>query len=138
MYAIINDNEAFPAYRTFFLGAHTAKLRSRLGPLLDVGVQRADAGRDIGSIVVKAYDLSAKMYCSYKTFVTFFPDCGVRFLDSSMVCRDPQIPEDNTLALQIQQMRVKVAMSPVITIRDDRVRSIEVKGVQEAHVITMK
>lgn len=55
-----------------------------------------------------------------------------------MVCRDAHIPDDNTLALQIRQMRIKLAMTPVVTIRDDRVRAIEVKDVQESHVITMK
>jgi hypothetical protein len=132
------SDEKYLVYRSYYLNKHTANLRAKLGPLLDPGVQRANAGKDIGKIVVRAYDLSANMYQSFKTFVVTFPECGARFIDSSMVCRDDVIPENNTLALQIKQARIKLTMSPVITIRDDRVRSIDVKSVQESHVLTMK
>ena len=113
---------------------HAKALRTNVGPLLDADATRADAGRALGVITVSAWELAVKMYTSNYTFLFNFPACGSKFLHPSMECDDPNI-EETSLQLHIRQARIKLAIKPVITMRNDRHQTITAKKVQNAHVL---
>ena len=132
----ILENERYPAFRSAQLGKHSAALRKLLGPLLLKDGSRESAARDLSQLVVAAFDLSAEMLLANRTFVIQFPETGARFLNTSMICRDPTVKE-SPLSLHIRHARVRLTIRPVITIRNDLYRTIQVHTVQFAHVIVM-
>ncbi|KAI9734188.1 MAG: hypothetical protein M1818_006605 [Claussenomyces sp. TS43310] len=133
--SIVSDDD-FLAYRAHRLSQHTKELRGLLGPLLNKNVARADAGRDIGGMTVHAFDLSVRMHTSGWSFQFIFPECASKFGSTSMICRDSSIT-DTPLDLQIRQARLKLVITPVVTMRDDRGLSIRVKQLHCANVLTM-
>lgn len=130
----IVESETYLAFRSHTLSMHTKALRAKLGPLLNVGVVRAEAGKALGVIAVKAWDLTAKMYTSNYTFLFNFPACGSKFLHPSMECDDPNVLE-TALQLHIRQAKIKLAIKPIITMRNDRHETITAKKVQNGHVL---
>lgn len=131
--AIVGGRD-FLTYRAHRLSQHTKQLREWVGPMLNSTVKRGDAGKDIGAIIVHAFDLSVRMHTSGWSFQLMFPDCGSKFGSTSMVCRDELITE-TPLDLQIRQVRLKLVITPVVTIRDDRGVSIRVKQLHCANVL---
>jgi hypothetical protein len=53
-----------------------------------------------------------------------------------MICRDSNHCIDS-LTLQIKQYRLKLVITPTITLRDDRQLTIKVASVQYANVLVM-
>jgi hypothetical protein len=134
--SMVQRNLPYLIFRNTQVSRHGKTLRDKTGPLLDIGVRRCDAGDGLNAIALQAFDLSAKMFTSNRTFVIKFPECGSKFLHTSMVSRNPydaEAPLDNHL----RQTRVKLAITPVITMRDDRFMTIQVKDIQHAHVLIM-
>lgn len=107
-----------------------------LGPLLDLGIERKDAGRGLGGIAVSAWDLSAKIFTSNFTFIWSFSECGARFVHPSVECVDPS-EEETPMQLGIRQAKIKLAITPIITIRNDRLTTISVKDVCKGHVLIL-
>lgn len=132
----IVSSEEYPPFRSAVLDKHTKNLRALLGPMLNLGVARANAGRDLGAIVVNAFDISTKLFTSSYSFVIMFPKCGDKFQYASMICRDSSHSID-PLSLQIKQYRLKLVITPIITLRDDRQLTIKVASVQYANVLVM-
>lgn len=132
----ILENNRYPAFRSVQLGMHSAALRKLLGPLLLKDGSRESAARDLSKLVVVAFDLAAEMLLANRTFVIRFPEPGTRFLNTSMICRDPKIREP-PLSLHIRHARVRLTIRPTITIRNDLYRTIQVQQVQSAHVLIM-
>lgn len=130
----IVESKTYLAFRSHTLSIHTKALRAKLGPLLDIGVPRVDAGKALGAIAVRAWDLAAKMYTSNYTFLFNFPACGSKFLHPSMECDDPNVL-DTDLQLHIRQAKIKLAIKPIITMRNDRHETITAKKVQNGHVL---
>lgn len=128
------ESKKYLAFRSQVLSGHAKALRAKVGPLLDEGVIRADAGKALGAIVVCSWDLSAKLYTSNYTFLFNFPACGSKFLHPSMECDDPTVEETN-LQLHIRQAKIKLAIKPIITMRNDRNMTITAKKVQNGHVL---
>jgi hypothetical protein len=128
------ENKTYLSFRSQALSGHAKALRGKVGPLLDEGVIRADAGKALGFIVVGAWDLSAKLYTSNYTFIFNFPVCGSRFLHPTMECDDPNV-EETDLQLHIRQAKIKLAIRPIITMRNDRNMTISAKKVHNSHVL---
>ena len=118
------------------MGNHSAALRGLLRPLLLRCGERETAGSDLSRLVVVAFDLSTEMLLANRTFVIQFPDTGSRFINTSMICVDPTIRE-LPLDLHIRHARVKLTIRPIITMRNDHYRTIQVHSVQLAHVLVM-
>ncbi|EPE27166.1 hypothetical protein GLAREA_03080 [Glarea lozoyensis ATCC 20868] len=132
--SIISANN-YQAYRADRLAYHTKKLRNILGPMLNDNVDRTTAGKDLGVIAVKAWDLSAKMNSSGLTFQIIFPETASKYNASSMIAKD-QAP-GRGMDLQIKQTRLKLVITPVITIRDDRGTTLIAKNIHQSTVLTM-
>jgi hypothetical protein len=103
-----------------------------LGPVLNTAAKRADAGKDLSAIAARAFDLSAKMYTSGWTFLVVMPETGCRFLHPSMVQRNSK---ESPLNLHIQQVRVKLVVTPSITMRDDHMMTIRTKTIESSNVL---
>jgi hypothetical protein len=128
------ESPNFGTYRQEQLKFHTKRLRDILGPLLNADCARAQAGKELGTIAVTAWDLSVKMYTSQLTFQIYFPETTAKFSAATMVARDSEV---EPLKLQIQQVRLKLVVTPVITMRDDRGTTIRAKNLHMSNVLTM-
>jgi len=131
----IVDSGEFHEFRKNQLNRHTRSLRDMLGPLLNEGCERAVAGREIGEVAVKAWELSVKMYTSNLTFQIFFPETCTKFTSAIMNSRDHR--NENPNMLQTKQIRVKLVITPIITLRDDRSTTIRVKNLLHSDVLLM-
>jgi hypothetical protein len=106
-----------------------------LGPMLNDGAPRSQAGKDLGAIAVTAWELSVKMWTAHITFQVYFPETAGKFSQASMIAKDQ--PSVDSIQLQVQQTRLKLVITPVITLRDDRGTTIIVKNLHPSHVLTM-
>jgi len=102
---------------------------------LNESAVRSEAGRDLGAISTKAWELSAKMWTSHLTFQIVFPETASKFLESAMRAKDQ--PDVEPMRLQVNQTRLKLVITPVVTMRDDRGTTIKVKNLHHASVLTM-
>ncbi|KAG0648949.1 hypothetical protein D0Z07_4805 [Hyphodiscus hymeniophilus] len=132
----VMGSKNFQSFRAQQLGVHTKALRDMLGPLLDDGVTRASAGVDLGAIAVLSWDLSCKMHTSRLTFQIYFPETNGKFTAATMEHKD--MTNADPLQLQIEQVRLKLVITPVITMRDDRGTTIRAKNIHSAMVLLMK
>lgn len=126
---------AFSVFRRDQLNLHTRRLRDMLGPLLNSGCPRQQAGQELGVVAVTAWDLAVKMHTSHLTFQVYFPETTAKFSSSTMVATNSQA---DPLKLQIQQARLKLVVTPVITMRDDRGTTIKVKNLHVATVMLLE
>jgi hypothetical protein len=106
-----------------------------LGPMLNAGSDRSVAGKDLGCLAIRAWDQSAKNNAAPYTFQTYFPDTNSKFSASSMIARDR--PGIDPTHLQIKQVRVKLVITPVITLRDDSGTTIKARSLHLATVLLM-
>ncbi|KAF4628284.1 hypothetical protein G7Y89_g9866 [Cudoniella acicularis] len=125
----------YQAYRSTQLAYHTKRLRDMLGPMLNDNISRQAAGKDLGAIAVTAWELSVKMHTSHLTFQVYFPETAAKFMAATMVAKDQ--PHTDPMELQIRQTRLKLVITPVITMRDDRGTTIKAKNLHHSTVLTM-
>lgn len=124
----------FVNFRTEQLNYHAKRLRDMLGPLLNDDCARAEAGKEIGNIAAASWDLAVKMATSHLTFQIYFPDTNTKFSSATMIAKD-----NNTepARLQTSQTRLKLVVTPVITLRDDRGTTIIARSLHPSCVLTM-
>lgn len=127
-----NDYQNFRAGQ---LNDHTKELRDILGPMLNDGVARSEAGKDLGAIAVHSWELSVKMHSAGLTFQIYFPETASKFTAATMKSKDR--PYTDPMQLQVQQIRLKLVITPVITMRDDKGTTIKAKAVHSANVLLM-
>jgi hypothetical protein len=131
----ISQHPSFAAYQSMRITFHSTKLRGILGPLLNTHAVRNTAGVDLGRIVKRVWDLSVSIYTSFMTFQIYFPETNSKFNAATMYAKD-QPGEDQT-QLQFNQLRLKLVITPVITLRDDSTTSIRTQNLHKAVVLTM-
>ena len=122
-------------FRASQLNDHTKELRDILGPMLNDGVLRCEAGNDLGGFALHAWDLSVKMHTAGLTFQIYFPATASKFTAATMNSKDR--PHVDSMDLQVQQLRLKLVITPVITMRDDKGTTIKTKAVHSANVLLM-
>lgn len=130
----VADSEEYLTFRTKELTRHTTDLRNMIGPLLNIDADRSLAGRDLGFLSVAAWELGVKMFTSHCQFQIYFPETAGKFNAATMVAKDSVT---DPLQLQICQTRLKLIITPVVTMRDDRGSSIKVKNLHHSTVLTM-
>lgn len=121
-------------YNSVALGFHSKRLRDMLGPILNDDADRKQAGRDLGHVASTAWKLSENMWTSHLTFQVYFPETAAKFSAATMIAKDSKL---EPMQLQIKQARLKLVISPVVTLRDDRGTTIKVKSLHHATVLTM-
>ncbi|PVH89774.1 hypothetical protein DL98DRAFT_601206 [Cadophora sp. DSE1049] len=122
-------------YRQAQLKRHSQQLRDILGPMLNDGANRSKAGGDLGAIAFKAWTVSQEMNTAQVTFQVYFPETASKFTASTMIAKDKM--DKNPMSLQIAHTRLKLVITPVITMRDDRGTTIKAKNLHYATVLTM-
>lgn len=132
--AIIN-HEGFEGFRNARILHHIKQLRDMLGPLLNIHIPRSEAGKSLGNLVAKAFDTSISLHTSSLTFQIYFPELSVKFNPATMVARD--MDTTNVAQMQLSQLRLKLVITPVVTLRDDHGTTIRVKNLHKAQVLTM-
>ncbi|RDW74991.1 hypothetical protein BP6252_06133 [Coleophoma cylindrospora] len=135
LYAVreIVEGPGYRKYRNEQLEHHGKKLRKMLGGLLNNNVVRSSAGTDLGAIATFAWDLSAKMNTAHFTFVTAFFETTSKFSAATMTTKDTL--SRDPMQLQLSGARLKLVITPNITIRDDRGASIKVKNLHKSNVL---
>jgi hypothetical protein len=128
----ITNSHIFGNFRQEQINLHTKRLRDMLGPLLNRGCPRSQAGKDLGLIAVTAWDLSVKMHTSHLTFQVYFPETAAKFSSATMLPTNSTV---DPLKLQLQQARLSLVITPVITMRDDRGTTIKAKNLHMASVL---
>lgn len=123
----------YSVFRTLQLGHHSKRLRDLLGTLLDAGVNRGQAGKDLGTIVVVAWDLAVEMYTSHFAFQIYFPELTSMYTAGNMVARN--MSAEDPYQLQLKQTKLKLVMTPVITVRDCRNQTVKTKNLHYSHVL---
>lgn len=131
----ITKHESFAEFRSSRLNHHTKQLRDMLGPLLNNHISRSDAGKQLGRLAAKAFDICTSLHTSFLTFQVYFPETSTKFNAATMVAKD-QAGMD-PMQLQLAQIRLKLVITPVVTMRDDRGTTIRAKNLHKAHVLTM-
>lgn len=122
-------------YRSEQLFSHSKELRAILGPMLNDSADRSTAGKDLGVIALKAWEISEHMNTAQVTFQVYFPETAGKFNAATMISRDNT--DTSPMNLQISQTRVKLVITPVITMRDDRGTTIKAKNLHFSTVLTM-
>lgn len=125
----------FEFWKSVTMQAHCKKLRDYVGMLLNEGAIRQDAGRDLGVVAMRAWDIGVKMHTSRLSFQVIFPETAGKFAAATMIAKDR--PDADPMQLQLTQTRLKLIITPVITLRDDRERSIKVRNLHHSTVLTM-
>ncbi|KAM3075483.1 hypothetical protein ACMFMG_007630 [Clarireedia jacksonii] len=126
----------YTEFRNAALMHHTKHLRDMLGPLLNKNCSRSKAGADLGVLVIACFDLGSKMWSARLSFQIIFPDLlGAKFVAGTMIAKDH--PNDNPFQLQTKQKRLKLVMTPSITMRDDNSLTIIAKNLHKANVLLM-
>ncbi|PQE16877.1 hypothetical protein CJF30_00003582 [Rutstroemia sp. NJR-2017a BBW] len=126
----------YTEFRNAALMHHTKHLRDMLGPLLNKNCSRSKAGADLGVLVIACFDLGSKMWSARLSFQIIFPELlGAKFVAGTMIAKDH--PNDNPFHLQTKQKRLKLVMTPSITMRDDNSLTIIAKNLHKANVLLM-
>jgi hypothetical protein len=125
----------YSSFRAQQLNFHTKALRDILGPMLNDGAVRSEAGKDLGAIAVHSWELSVKMHTAGLTFQIYFPETASKFTAATMKAKD-RVNAD-PMQLQVQQVRLKLVITPVITMRDDKGTTIKAKAIHSSNVLLM-
>ncbi|PBP27504.1 hypothetical protein BUE80_DR001761, partial [Diplocarpon rosae] len=131
----IVSSQNWVAFRKASLAIHSKRLRDILGPMLNDYSLRSTAGSDLGAVILKAWDLSVNMNTSQLTFQIYFPETAQKFNASTMIAKDKNYIDP--MSLQIKQARLKLVITPVVTMRDDRGTTIRAKNLHKSTVLTM-
>lgn len=134
--ASIQNHHDYTEWRLTQLTFHTTQLRKLLSLVTNPGVDPREAGGHLATMAIRFWEQSAKMHSSPLTFQVYFPETGSKFNSSSMIAKDR--PGTNPMQLQIKQVRVKLVITPVITLRDDRGTTIKAKNLHHATCLLMQ
>lgn len=131
---IILDPE-FPAFRQRKQNYHHQRLKTIVGPLMDNGASRSDAGFDLHNITATALQTSANIFQSRLNLQFMWNNTCSKFSVEAHTAKDAPV---DPVTLQMRQYRLKLVITPSITLRDDRGLSVMPKRVQRAEVLVMK
>ncbi|KAI0843366.1 hypothetical protein F5Y06DRAFT_2408 [Hypoxylon sp. FL0890] len=126
-------------FRETSINYHTQVLSEVLKPLRAMSVQDDAAFRAVRIMVAGTWDISAKVWMSGMTLHFLFPDCGSKYGDGSMKAVNMAQFGVSSVELQFLQTRVCFAISPSLTVRDERDESNMIcQRIRKSEVILMK
>jgi hypothetical protein len=131
--AILKDPD-FPAFRQRKESFHQQRLKTIVGPLMDLTASRHDAGFDLHNIASTAFQVSANMFQSRLNFQFVWNDTCSKFVAECHVAKDTNLDPST---LQTKQWRLKLVITPGITLRDDRGLNLVPKRVLRSEVLVM-
>ncbi|OBT91349.1 hypothetical protein VE01_10650 [Pseudogymnoascus verrucosus] len=128
----IMGTQDYRGFRKYMIAQHTKKLRDILPLVLNPGINRSDAGRDLAVVVAKAFDLSAQLFTCGWTFIISMPEAGAKFAKPSMRARNSDV---EPLELQMRGTRIRFAVTPFVTLRDDSGLAIVTRNIDRSSVL---
>ncbi|OBT67926.1 hypothetical protein VE03_02581 [Pseudogymnoascus sp. 23342-1-I1] len=128
----IMGTQDYRAFRKYMIAQHTKKLRDILPLVLNPTTNRSDAGRDLAVVVAKAFDLSAQLFTCGWTFIISMPEAGAKFAKPSMRARNSEV---EPLDLQMRGTRIRFAVTPFVTLRDDSGLAIVTRNIDRSSVL---
>ena len=130
---ILTDPD-FPSFRQRKESFHQQRLKTIVGPLMDGSASRSDAGYDLHNIAATALQISANMFQSRLSFQFVWNDTCTKFTADSHIAKETAV---DAVTLQMRQWRLKLVITPGVTIRDDRGMSIVPRRVLRSEVLVM-
>ncbi|KFY42643.1 hypothetical protein V494_02316, partial [Pseudogymnoascus sp. VKM F-4513 (FW-928)] len=128
----IMGTQDYRSFRKYMISQHTKKLRDILPLVLNPTTNRSDAGRDLAVVVAKAFDLSAQLFTCGWTFIISMPEAGAKFAKPSMRARNSEV---EPLDLQMRGTRIRFAVTPFVTLRDDSGLAIVTRNIDRSSVL---
>ncbi|KFY83210.1 hypothetical protein V498_08226, partial [Pseudogymnoascus sp. VKM F-4517 (FW-2822)] len=128
----IMGTQDYHAFRKYMIAQHTKKLRDVLPLVLNPDINRSNAGRDLAVVVAKAFDLSAQLFTCGWTFIISMPEAGAKFAKPSMRARNSEV---EPLDLQMRGTRIRFAVTPFVTLRDDSGLAIVTRNIDRSSVL---
>ncbi|KAI1139580.1 hypothetical protein F5Y05DRAFT_411767 [Hypoxylon sp. FL0543] len=107
-------------FRETSINYHSQVLSEVLKPLRAKSVQDDAAFQYLRIMVAGTWDISAKVWMSGMTLHFLFPDCGSKFGEDGMRAVNSEQFGATPGELQFVQTRVCFAISPSLTVRDER------------------
>ncbi|KAF8866886.1 hypothetical protein BDZ45DRAFT_683099 [Acephala macrosclerotiorum] len=132
----IKNGINFQDWRSEQLSYHTKILRGLVSHFLNDDSDRLAAGRDLGVLTIEAWKMSTKMNSAPVSFQIYFPETNGKFSATSMSAKDRY--DIDGMALQLKQTRLKLVITPVVTLRDDRGTTIKAKSLLLSTVLCMQ
>lgn len=130
---ILMDSE-FPAFRQRKENFHHQRLKTIAGPLMDMSASRSDAGYDLHNIAATALQTSANIFQSRLNLQFAWNTTCSKFSVEAHTAKETTI---DPVTLQMKQWRLKLVITPSITIRDDRGLSSAPTRVLRSEVLVM-
>ncbi|KFY26416.1 hypothetical protein V493_04107 [Pseudogymnoascus sp. VKM F-4281 (FW-2241)] len=128
----IMGTQDYRSFRKYMIAQHTKKLRDVLPLVLNPIINRSDAGRDLAVVVARAFDLSAQLFTCGWTFIISMPEAGAKFAKPSMRARNSEV---EPLDLQMRGTRIRFAVTPFVTLRDDSGLAIVTRNIDRSSVL---
>ncbi|CAD6506018.1 BgTH12-06950 [Blumeria graminis f. sp. triticale] len=132
--AILNHKD-YNSWRSNKLKQHVAYLRDILRQFLSENCDYTSAGRELGAITVKAFGIFSSIHRSGLAFKIIFPETTSKFNASTMIAHEQTCAQE--YAQQTSMRRLKLAVTPLITILDYRGSVIKEKTLHLAKVLTV-
>ena len=129
-------NEA--AFKNHKLNQHHQHMKKIVAPFLPRDKKSTvaqEAFYDLFAIAGSAWDVSAKLFRSRLTFQYVWNDAYTRF---SAEAHKPVGIELDPMMLQLEHWRVKLCVTPTITMRNDQGMTIATKNILKSGVLVMR
>ncbi|KAK0703258.1 hypothetical protein B0T26DRAFT_876318 [Lasiosphaeria miniovina] len=128
-------HDKWASFRQYKVNDHFQKLKKMMGPLVCARPSHnmhQEAFYDLHNVTTSAWDLSAKLVLSRLTFSYMWNDTGAKYSNESHVAIENR---EDPVILQIKQARIKLAVTPIITMRDDRGLAVMPKCLSKSKVL---
>lgn len=130
---ILMDPE-FPSFRQRKENFHHQRLKTIVGPLMDSSASRSDAAYDLHNITVLVLQASANMFQSRQHIQFAWNNTCSKFSVESHAAKETAV---DPVTLQMKQWRLKLVVTPLITLRDDRGLTAVPRRVLRSEVLVM-
>jgi hypothetical protein len=123
---------SFQDFRRYMVALHTKRLRDLLPLVFNPDADLRLSARDLAVILINAFDLSARLFTCGWTFIISMPQTGEKFLRPSMRASNSDV---DPLDLQMRGVRIRFAVTPFVTLRDDSGLAIVTRNIDKAVVL---
>lgn len=126
------------AFKNHKVNQHHQHIKTMVAPFLPRDKKSTfaqEAFYDLFAIAGQAWDMSAKLFRSRLTFQHVWNDAYTRF---STEVHKPLGLNMDPIVLQIEHWRVKLCVTPAITMRNDQGMTISTRNVLKSGVLVMR
>ncbi|KAK4175702.1 hypothetical protein QBC36DRAFT_189232 [Triangularia setosa] len=131
----IETSKQAPAFKNHKIIAHNQILRKMISPFIKLAkANQEPILHDLFTVTQAAWELSSKLLKAKRTFHYVFNDTGAKYsADVHMAVETFLKPED----LALRNYRIKLSITPVVTMRSDENLTIKASQILKAKVLVM-